>query len=90
MQHAPADDRQHAARLGIRLRHDFGPALAFESAQIGKASGLELAGVQDVLTKCYGSRNPKNLVRATYEALTDMLNIDVVEELRGVTLAARA
>lgn len=49
---------------------------------------LELAGVHDVLTKCYGSRNPKNLVRATFEALTGMLNASTVEELRGVTLAA--
>lgn len=51
---------------------------------------LEMAGVQDVLTKCYGSRNPKNLVRATYEALTDMLTTEMVEELRGVKLAVNA
>lgn len=48
---------------------------------------LELAGVHDVLTKCYGSRNPKNLVRATYEALCDMLDPDELAELRGVKLA---
>ena len=49
---------------------------------------LELAGVQDVLTKCYGSRNPKNLVRATYDALCGMINPDELSELRGVKLTA--
>lgn len=49
---------------------------------------LELAGVHDVLTKCYGSRNPKNLVRATYEALCGMLEPSNIEELRGVKLAS--
>ena len=29
---------------------------------------LELAGVQNVLAKCYGSTNPVNVVRATFKA----------------------
>ena len=33
---------------------------------------LELAGVKDVLAKCYGSTTPINVVRATLEALEDM------------------
>lgn len=49
---------------------------------------LELAGVHDVLTKSYGSRNPKNLVAATYRALTGLLNPSEVAELRGVSLAS--
>lgn len=48
---------------------------------------LELAGISDVLTKCYGSRNPKNLVRATFEALCDMRSAQELSELRGVKLA---
>ncbi len=32
---------------------------------------LELAGVQNVLAKCYGSTNPVNVVRATLQALRD-------------------
>lgn len=48
---------------------------------------LELAGVHDVLTKSYGSRNPKNLVRATYDALCGMYDPQEVERLRGVKLA---
>jgi len=47
---------------------------------------LDLAGVHDVLTKCYGSRNPKNLVRATYDALCEMIDPDGLRELRGVKL----
>ena len=33
---------------------------------------LELAGVQDVLAKCYGSTTPINVVRATLKALEQM------------------
>jgi small subunit ribosomal protein S5 len=47
---------------------------------------LELAGVKDVLTKAYGSTSPKNLVRATFDALMSMLNPDNVARLRGVPL----
>ena len=48
---------------------------------------LELAGLQDVLTKSYGSNSPKNLVRATFNALVGMVNREEVEGLRGVKLA---
>ena len=33
---------------------------------------LEVAGVQDVLAKCYGSTNPVNVIRATFEGLKNM------------------
>ena len=33
---------------------------------------LELAGVKDVLAKCYGSTTPVNVVRATLKALEEM------------------
>ena len=48
---------------------------------------LELAGVRDVLTKSYGSNSPKNLVRATLQGLTSLVNRDEIERLRGVKLA---
>ena len=48
---------------------------------------LELAGVHDVLTKSYGSRNPKNLVVATFDALVGMYDRADIEELRGVKLS---
>ena len=48
---------------------------------------LELAGVHDVLTKSYGSNSPKNLVRATYNGLMQLVSREDVERLRGVKLA---
>jgi small subunit ribosomal protein S5 len=51
---------------------------------------LELAGVGDVLTKAYGSTSPKNLVKATMNALTGLRTREQVERLRGVKLPAAA
>jgi small subunit ribosomal protein S5 len=51
---------------------------------------LEMFGVQDCLTKCYGSSNPKNLVKATFEALAALRTRETVESLRGVTLGTTA
>lgn len=51
---------------------------------------LELAGVHDCLTKVYGSSSPKNLVKATMNALLALRDRETVESLRGVTLAAKA
>ncbi len=48
---------------------------------------LELAGIKDVLTKSYGSTNPKNLVRAGMRALKSLRSAEKVAELRGVTLS---
>ncbi len=48
---------------------------------------LECVGVQDVLTKQYGSNNPLNVVKATLEGLLRMRTKEQVEKLRGVTLA---
>jgi small subunit ribosomal protein S5 len=47
---------------------------------------LELAGVKDVLTKCYGSTSPKNLVKATINGLKALRTRAQVERLRGVAL----
>lgn len=46
-------------------------------------SVLELAGVQNVLGKCYGSTNPVNVVRATFEALSEMKSPEQVAAKRG-------
>ncbi len=48
---------------------------------------LELAGVKDVLTKSYGSNTPKNLVRATFDGLMQLVTREEIERLRGVKLA---
>jgi small subunit ribosomal protein S5 len=44
---------------------------------------LELAGVQNVLAKCYGSTNPVNVVRATFNGLRDMQSPDDIAAKRG-------
>lgn len=49
---------------------------------------LELAGVQNVLTKSYGSTSPKNLVQATLEGLKSLMDRDSIERLRGVKIAS--
>lgn len=47
---------------------------------------LELVGVHDCLTKVYGSTSPKNLVKATLNALNAMRDRSTIESLRGVSL----
>jgi small subunit ribosomal protein S5 len=47
---------------------------------------LELAGVHNVLAKCYGSTNPVNVVRATFNALKAMQSPEQVAAKRGKTV----
>ncbi|QPG06004.1 30S ribosomal protein S5 [Salinimonas marina] len=47
---------------------------------------LEVAGVQNVLSKCYGSTNPMNVVRATINALTEMNSPAGVAAKRGLSV----
>ena len=44
---------------------------------------LELAGINDVLSKCIGSRTPINMVHATVEALQNLKTVEEVARLRG-------
>ncbi len=44
---------------------------------------LEVAGVHNVLAKCYGSTNPINVVQATYKGLRDMASPEYVAAKRG-------
>jgi len=46
---------------------------------------LEAAGVQDVLSKCLGSTNPHNAVKATFIALTQLRKVGDVARDRGTT-----
>ncbi|MGL6160569.1 30S ribosomal protein S5 [Microbulbifer sp.] len=46
-------------------------------------SVLEMAGVHNVLAKCYGSTNPVNVVRATFSALEEMSSPEDVAAKRG-------
>ena len=47
---------------------------------------LEVAGVQNVLSKCYGSTNPINVVRATVNALTEMKSPAGIAAKRGLSV----
>jgi small subunit ribosomal protein S5 len=39
---------------------------------------VESAGIHDILTKCIGSANPHNVVRATIQALRQLKSLDMV------------
>ena len=47
---------------------------------------LEVAGVQDILTKCIGTSNPHNVIHATIEALKMLHSAEETARLRGKTL----
>ncbi|HET9480869.1 MAG TPA: 30S ribosomal protein S5 [Candidatus Polarisedimenticolia bacterium] len=44
---------------------------------------MESAGVADILTKCIGTDNPHNVVRATFEGLSRLKDPKVLARLRG-------
>jgi small subunit ribosomal protein S5 len=45
---------------------------------------LEAAGVQDILTKILGTKNPHNVLRATFEGLRTLRTAEVVAQTRGI------
>lgn len=46
----------------------------------------EMAGIRNILTKAYGSTNPINLTKATFQALAQLRTPAEVAALRGVEL----
>jgi small subunit ribosomal protein S5 len=48
---------------------------------------LEAVGVQNILTKCIGSHNPHNLVRATVQGLRQLQSREQVAARRGIESA---
>ena len=47
---------------------------------------MEAAGIHDILTKCIGSRNPHNVVKATIEGLKRLRSFEQVSKIRGKTI----
>ena len=52
----------------------------------GVRAVVELAGIANVLTKCIGSNNPHNMVRATFAALRELRPPAHLATLRGKAL----
>jgi small subunit ribosomal protein S5 len=53
----------------------------------GVRAVLELAGVQDILTKSLGSSNPHNQVKATLQGLLSLIDARVMAHKRGMQIA---
>ena len=49
---------------------------------------LEMSGVQDVLTKVYGSTSAKNVAKATLDGLLRLRSKEMAQSLRGVEIEA--
>ncbi|PCJ26419.1 MAG: 30S ribosomal protein S5 [SAR86 cluster bacterium] len=80
----------HTLQYPIKARHGASkiymqPASEGTGVIAGGAmrSILELAGVQNVLAKCYGSTNPVNVVRATFKGLQQMRSPEDIAMKRG-------
>jgi small subunit ribosomal protein S5 len=51
---------------------------------------LESAGIQDILTKSLGTANPHNVVKATFDALSQLRTEEQYRRLRGQSSSAPA
>ena len=48
---------------------------------------MDVAGVQDILTKCIGTNNPHNVIHATVNALKQLRSHEEAAKLRGIDVA---
>jgi small subunit ribosomal protein S5 len=46
---------------------------------------IEAAGIKDILTKSYGSNNPVNVVKAAFQALSELTSLEEQARIRGMS-----
>lgn len=86
-------------RLGTTINHEVEGKFSSSKVRLMPASPgtgvvaggvvravLEMAGVQDCLTKCYGSTNARNVIKAIFDGVGQLRIPADIERLRGVTL----
>ncbi len=47
---------------------------------------VEMAGIKDIRTKCLRTNNPTNVVKATFEGLKALRNVEEVAAMRGISV----
>lgn len=81
--------------IPFEVRGHYGAAVVLvkpASAGTGVIAGsgvravVELAGIENLLTKCLGSHNPHNVVKATLDALAQLAMPEEIAALRGMAL----